>query len=358
MKKVIEDFIPQGGKHCITNSLKQILSYYGYSMSEEMIFGIASGLSFLYINQAHSPMVCGRSKVFEFENKLAERLNIKIKCKALKDYTKVLKITKKMIDGNDPVLIYADMPYLSYLDMSPQSHFGGHAVVLFGYDDSTEMFWLSDRDNHDYPIRVPKGQINQDYHLVDYNEVEKARSSSHRPFPANNKFLIFDFNGYKPVDKSIIQIAIKETCETMLNPPAQLLGINGIIKFSKEVLNWKQFSTNKLKTAAITNYFQIDKDGGTGGGIFRKMYGEFLIEAASILKEECLLTLGHKFIEIADKWDTIADDMWKLSQTADCVLLEKMSILILEIYQNEKDLYTELSAIVNKNNPEHSELFR
>ncbi len=46
MKKIIEDFIPQGGKHCITNALKQVLSYYDYPISEAMIFGIASGLSF------------------------------------------------------------------------------------------------------------------------------------------------------------------------------------------------------------------------------------------------------------------------------------------------------------------------
>ena len=93
MKKVIENFIPLGGKHCITNSLKQIFLYYGYPLSEEMIFGIASGLSFLYINQSHSPMVSGRTKVFEFEKKLAKRLNITIQCKRSKDYTKVLEIT-------------------------------------------------------------------------------------------------------------------------------------------------------------------------------------------------------------------------------------------------------------------------
>ena len=67
MKTIIEDFTPQGGKHCITNSLKQIFTYYGYPMSEEMIFGLASGLSFLYLNQSDSPMVNGRIKVFEFE---------------------------------------------------------------------------------------------------------------------------------------------------------------------------------------------------------------------------------------------------------------------------------------------------
>lgn len=347
MKKVIENFIPQGGKHCMTNSLKQIFSYYDYPISEEMIFGIASGLSFLYINQSYSPMVSGRTKVFEFEKKLAERLNIKIKCKTSKDYIKVLETTKSIIDTNNPVLIYVDMPYLSYLDMDANSHFGGHAVVLFGYDDSTQKFWLSDRDNHDYPVRIPKGQINQDYHLVDYNEIEKARSSSYRPFPANNRFLAFDFTGYKEIDETMIQTAIKETCEIMLNPPAQLLGINGIKKFSKEILKWKNFNASKLKIAGITNYFQINQDGGTGGGIFRKMYGEFLIETAPIVKNECLVTLGQRFIDVAKKWDKIANDLWQLSLTADIYLLEKMSISILEIYKEEKDLYRLLKETID-----------
>lgn len=342
MRKVIENFVPQGGKHCITNSLKQIFSYYNYPMSEEMIFGIASGLSFLYINQASSPMISGRTKVFEFEKKLAERLNITIKCKTSKDYTKVFDITKGLIDTDNPVLIYVDMPYLNYLGMNPNSHFGGHAVVLFGYDDSAQKFWLSDRDNHDYPIRVPKGQINQDYHLVGYNEIEKARSSSYRPFPANNKFLTFDFSGYKAVDKTVIQDAIKETCEIMLNPPAQLLGIKGIKKMSKEILKWEKFNTSKLKTAGVTNYFQINKDGGTGGGIFRKMYGEFLIEVAPIVKNERLFTLGQKFINVAEKWNDISGDMWQLSLTADRALLEKMSASLLEIYDDEKELYITL----------------
>lgn len=346
MKKVIENFIPQGGKHCITNSLKQIFSYYNYPMSEEMIFGIASGLSFLYINQAHSPMVSGRTKVFEFEKKLAERLNITIKCKTSKNYSKILDISKHMIDTDNPVLIYADMSCLKYLGMNPDSHFGGHAVVLFGYDESAKKFWLSDRDNHDCPIRVPKGQISQDYHLVDYYEIEKARSSSYRPFPANNKFLTFDFKGYRGVDNSVIQSAIKETCETMLNPPAQLLGLNGILKFSKEIKKWNNFNMQKLRIAGATNYFQISKDGGTGGGIFRKMYGEFLIEANMILNDDRVLKIGNEFIELSFLWDTLANDLWQLSLNGEIELLDKMSISIIKIYNLEKNLYSSLLNIV------------
>ncbi|MNW33692.1 hypothetical protein D3C74_106580 [compost metagenome] len=52
MIHIVKDFTPSGGKHCITNALKQVFHYYGYPPSEEMIFGLASGLSFTYINLA------------------------------------------------------------------------------------------------------------------------------------------------------------------------------------------------------------------------------------------------------------------------------------------------------------------
>lgn len=79
-------------------------------------------------------------------------------------------------------MVYVDMPYLKYLGMNSASHFGGHAVVLFGYDDERQIFYVSDRDHSNFPIRTPKGTIANDYHLVSYQEMENARSSSFRPF--------------------------------------------------------------------------------------------------------------------------------------------------------------------------------
>lgn len=347
MKTVIENFTPLGGKHCITNSLKQIFCFYGYPISEEMLFGLASGLSFLYINQSQSPMINGRIKVFEFEKKLAKRLNINIQCKSGKEPSMIFERTKKLINEQHPVLIYVDMPYLKYLGLPEDSHFGGHAVVLYGYDESTKKFWVSDRDQHDAPIRVPNGEMNDDYHLVDFNEIERARSSTHRPFPAHNKYLVFNFHGYRPIDSSILLEAIKETCDQMLYPPAQLFGINGMKKFAKEILKWKRFDKNKLQQAGVTNYFQISKDGGTGGGIFRKMYGEFLIESSTMFKGKQMRTIGEGFLAVSKQWDEIADDLWQLSMYGDESLLAKISGKIMHIYEQEKGLYLALIEFTN-----------
>ena len=117
MKHVIENFKPTGGKHCITHSLKQIFVFEGYPLSEAMLFGLSSSLAFTYINLASSPMVSGRTKSVEADKKLAERLKIKVSCRQPKNYETGFVKVKKLIQQNHPVMIYVDMPYLSYLGM-------------------------------------------------------------------------------------------------------------------------------------------------------------------------------------------------------------------------------------------------
>lgn len=311
-------------------------------MSEEMLLGLGSGLSFLYLNQASSPMVNGRCKVFEFEEKLAKRLNIQIRCKSSSNYDMVQQKAKEMLEHNNPILIYVDMPYLKYLGLNENSHFGGHAVVLFGYDEEKEEYWISDRDNHDFPIRTPSGHIAEDFHYVSFGELKQARTSTHRPFPAKNKYLEIDLHGYQFPNKKVIVWAIEETCVNMLSPPANLLGLNGISKFSKEILKWKNFTPEKLRLSGVTNYFQISKDGGTGGGIFRKMYGDFLMECAPILENPVFEQLGYEFQEIGEAWDNIADLMWELSISGEVALLKTMSIMIDDIWKREKNVFQRL----------------
>ncbi len=173
VKRVIENFIPRGGKHCITNSLKQIFEFYGYPLSEEMLFGIGEGLDFIYINLADAPMVSGRARVGALESALSSRLGISIRVRQSKDYSAAFSKAKEMIDSNNPVLVYVDMPYLDYLGMGASGHFGGHSVVLFGYDDTKECFYVSDRDNAYNPIRTPSGPISEDYCLVPYARAQQ-----------------------------------------------------------------------------------------------------------------------------------------------------------------------------------------
>lgn len=52
----------------------------------------------------------------------------------------------------------------------------------------------------------------QDVHFVSYEELEKARSSTHLPFPLNNEYLVFGFRNSLNIHKEMIVEEVKETC--------------------------------------------------------------------------------------------------------------------------------------------------
>ena len=130
-----------------------------------------------------------------------------------------------------------------------------------------------------------------------------------------------------------------------MNPPANLKGINGIAKFSKEIKKWDKFDDEKLKRAGTTNFFQLNADGGTGGGIFRKMYGRFIIEAAPTIGVSALEAIGQDFVVLADKWDAIAWQMWKLHESSDTTLPGEMSALIIDNHDIEAALLVRLREL-------------
>ena len=354
MRRLKEDFIPQSGKHCVTTALRQVLNYEGVHFSEEMLLGLGGGIYFGYINLASGPMMTGRSKVFEFEEILAEHLGIKIRCKAPKEYGRAFEKLKGQIDQGKPTLIYVDMPYLSYLQMLPSSHFGGHSIVVFGYDEEKEVFYISDRDGKDFPVPTSKGKMEEDYHLVSYEEMEKARSSKHRPFPPHNKYLEIEASTIREVDAPMLKEAIENCARKMLNPPAYFLGIQGILKFAKSLPRWEKLG-DKLYGTMISNSFMIGHEGGTGGGAFRKMYGNFLIEAASFFETKELIKIGEGFIEVALKWDLVASGLrnFKAFQKESSLTqkegLQALGKQVEEIYKDEKQLFEAILAFTTIN---------
>lgn len=346
MKHIITDFTPTGGHHCITHALKQLFTYNNCPLSEEMLFGLGEGLDFTYINLQHAPMVSGRSKILAFEKNLATNLGISVTIRKPKNSEQAFEEAQQKIIANEPVLIYTDMAFLPYFALDEDTHFGGHAVIIYGFDDAEKVFYLSDRDNSDFPIRTPAGLSQTDTHLISYEDMALARGSKHRPFPANNKSICFDFSDYHQPEAGVIRTAIKHTIEKNLYPAAKLKGVQGIEKFSKQVVNWKKFDDEKLRTAGATNYFQINKDGGTGGGIFRNLFGKFLIEAAPILQQDSLEKSGTAFTQLAISWDKLADILWELQETADRSLLPNLSETIHQLYLREVALLKELEKLI------------
>jgi len=87
---------------------------------------------------------------------------------------------KDLISKDVPVMVHVDMPYLKYLGLPAQAHFGAHAVVVAGIDEDKGVAYIADT-------------MFKDLQIVTLKELEQARSSTFKPFSPENKWFAFKF---------------------------------------------------------------------------------------------------------------------------------------------------------------------
>jgi hypothetical protein len=350
MDNIIENFQPQAGKHCVSNSLQQIFNYNNFDLSEEMIFGLAEGLNFFYFDYKNFdyPMIGGRTKLFEFEEKLAANLNIEIKVQKTTSVKKAYRVLKENIKNNNPLMVYADMGELDYLYLPEGYHFGGHSIVIFGLNESEDEVYLSDRDSEGFKVTMREEETPRHFHILSIDKIKQARNSKHKPYPPKNRWLEIDFTNFREPNKDMLTGAIRTNMETLIDPPIRNLGVKGIKKFAKLLVkDWQEFPMDKLKEAAFNSFIFINQIGGTGGGIFRKMYGDFLIEASNICKDNQLKTFGKRLKSIGDLWDEIGYRFFDVHQKEDASLLEEISEELHKIHEKEGKLFQEIEKHLN-----------
>lgn len=350
MRHVIQSFTPAGGKHCVSNSIKQIFHYYNHLISEEMLLGLAAGLNFIYFDIKFNPypLIGGRNKLMEFEENLAAALNIRIEVNETASGKKAYGELKQRIAADIPVVLYVDMAELSYLGLPDDAHFGGHSIVVFGIDEEEQVAYISDRDAKGFKVTVNENEIPADYHIVPLSELAKARGSKAKPYPPKNKWLTFDFAGMKPIDNTMVTMAICKNLDFILHPPMKNLGVAGIRLFAEKlVTDWKGFDADKLKGSAFNAFIFINEKGGNGGGIFRKMYGDFLIEASDICRSDLLHDYGTRLKVIGEEWDQVGYKLLDIYEKERADLLDEIAGDVNGLYDQELELFTSLYVRIN-----------
>jgi hypothetical protein len=350
MKYIIKDFKPESGWHCITNAYKQVFHYYGHDILEEMLFGLASGLGFMYfeMKNVHFPLIGGRTKIGDFEQMIGKNLGININMQKTSSSKKAYDELKKLISQDIPVVIYVDMAFLKYLGLPKDAHFGGHTIVVFGIDEEKQIAYISDRDGRDFKVTNSKtAEPPADYHLVPLRDLEIARGSEYKPYSPENKWVTFDFTNIREIDRKLIYRAIMSNMNQILNPPIKNLGIKGVKLFSEKISGWAEFDDDKLKWSTINAYVMINQIGGNGGGIFRRMYGNFLKQSAEIINAQSLNKCGESFIQLSYEWDEIGNLFLEVFNETDRSILNEIAQRLDKIYRKEKECLEELNNEVS-----------
>lgn len=335
---------PLDGYHCQTNSLAKIYNYHGYPISEDMLLGLGAGMGFIYWKMKMGSdtyvFVGGRGNNKSFFEDIGQRTGVKINSVSTSSSKKAEAALQEKLAAEEPVMLFGDMAFLPWFDFPDDYHFGGHTFTVCGHDSRGSVL-ASDMDPA--TIGLKKGF----YSTITLEQLKKARSSLHKPFPPNNTYLEFDFSYYREPGPEEIYAAIEQVIDAQLNPPIKNLGVKGIRHTAKEILKWPGIFDDynlRMNLFSIYIYFEI---GGTGGGCFRYMYSRFLKEAADITGNLKLLPISEKMYQVgllfsevgrsfinAEKDDNLAEKIRKASNDFN------------EIAVVEEEAYISLSQVI------------
>lgn len=326
--------------HCVTGSIRHIYEFNQYPISEELLLGLGAGVGFLYWHmQGTDPFYGGRTNVEKpgeqgLEITIGHRTGVGVQSIYTTSSSKAEKILITHLEAGRPVMVLLDMGFLPYLNLPEGYHFGYHAVVVCGYDPEKRQVLIADRDG------TP--------HQVTLEDLARARGSNYKPFPPQNHWYEFDFTGKRPPQPDEIRQAIREVVRGMLEPPIANFGVKGIRKAKEQTLKWpRTMDQETLRRVCFNIYVFIDAMGGTGGGIFRYMYGRFLKEAGEITEEARLGDISEELRVIGDLWQGVAAGFKSASEIPDpAPLLPEIVAPLTQIADREQAAWIRLGDIV------------
>ncbi|TCZ77171.1 DUF4872 domain-containing protein [Paenibacillus albiflavus] len=314
------------GSNCCTNSIRTILKYYDYDVSEDLVFGLGSGLGFIYQNYLDEGyFISGRNESLEFN--LAYLLEGELISDVNDCFQTEWEKNKEFLEKGIPIIVDLSIPYLPYYKrftvQSENVAFGLHNAVLAGYDDEG-VYLLEHRWSEVLKIS------HEDYQL--------ARSVHNTSVSPQNAWKVLRVP--EKLHKGNMKPYIVDSIQTMLNrirqPFAFKIGLKGLEMFCKEVEHWNSLPQDELKRNLMIAGVYLERL-GTGGGNFRRMYSRFLKEAAGYLDNALIQQVAAKYSSLASEWKQLVYDFDEALCKEVTIIEDKSLIRLQKILEMEVD---------------------
>ncbi|MGC0417315.1 BtrH N-terminal domain-containing protein [Embleya sp. AB8] len=330
----VMDIDARGAQHCETTALGVLLRHQGLDLSEPMLFGLGSGLSFIYWDAKNLgfPFLGGRVKPFDLTRNLAGRLGLELLVQETTSPRKAWDSVAASIDAGHPVGLQLDSYHLDYF--GSKTHFGGHVVAMYGYDD--HRAYLVDTDQQGGAVSTSLTSL--------------ARARAERgPMTAKHRSFTLTAPRELPSPHGQIVPAIAACADAFLNPPIANLGHRGIEKAGKLVRTWLQRTDNPqqdLPQAAL-----LMEKAGTGGALFRNLYRDFLAECTDLLDSSHLRTGHTLYAEAATLWTEVAALIKKAGESGDAQCLVRAGSILGNLSRMEREAMQALSRLGSEGLP-------
>jgi len=332
MAVLIESYEHRTGEHCASTALRNILANRGNAMSEGMIFGLASGVGFFYLqNDALSPTRMFHGRTATLEEDFGANTALDFVEQPEPDDERAHALLREQLDAGEPVLLSTDTFYLRYHNTT--SHFPGHRCVAIGYDDESRTVWIADRKF-------------EEYQRCSYAELGQARNAADYPMTCENRWgrLGPDASFGLPLADAC-RAALLRSARHMLEPDRDLPGgVPAMRLLAKDLPTWTELPD--WSWAARFGY-QVVERRGAAGSFFRTLFRDFLCEATPHVPEIGALDLPDRVDRIANGWRELAAVLKEQSERETCApeLFVTAGRLVSGLADAEESVFTDATTI-------------
>lgn len=287
--------------HCASGAFRDLFEYRGYlddgrPLSEAMIFGLGAGLDLMFLPQPAPRMpfyLGGRGP--RFEESLIARIGGSITRRSEPDSDAAWAWVRDKLDRGEPVPMVGDCQKLEYLHT--RTSMPQHVIVATGYDDTHALIADNDRE-----------QIQR----CSLASLREARAATGFPLPAMNVTFEIDWPAAIPALDALILPAIAETVRWMRHPdgiPVMLFGrhsfgLAAMERLAHAARSWLSQGVAQPTAHATMLWIAIEK-GGTGGGLFRRLYRDFLAEAHDRVPSLALARARDHYAQLERDWTAV-----------------------------------------------------
>lgn len=290
------DFEHIQSAHCENGVTTNLLRHYGVSnLTEPLVFGIGSGLFFIYIpfiKVSNGPAFSFRTMPGNIFNRTCKSLGIPVYRKKFRSKEKAEQFLNQKLEENQPVGCQVGVYYLTYFPKEYRFHFNAHNLIIYG------------RENGEYLVSDP---VMEDVTKLTAYELQRVRFAKGALAPRGQIYFPKIVGEVSPEQiKKAIVTGVKRNIRDMLHIPGPIAGVKGIRYTAKKIKKWRDKLGQKEAGLYLAQLVRMQEEIGTGGGGFRFIYAAFLQEARQYVANDELLKISDEFTRAGDLWRNAA----------------------------------------------------
>ena len=326
-----KEFIHTPSAHCETGTVSNLLRSYGLEMSEPMVFGLASGLTFAYLKQIKInglPLIAYRIPPKMLVKSLSWRIpGLKFKYENFRNADKGMQALDSMLAQGKAVGLQTSVFFLPYFPQAMRFHFNAHNLLAYA------------KEGDEYKISDPVFS-----HLVTAQEEDLKRARFSKGALAPKGLMYYPSAVPESIDYDYVipkSIRFMAKMNGRWNP-VPFSGVRGIRLLAKNISKLDKCDQHYAELF-MGHIVRMQEEIGTGGAGFRFIYAAFLQESAELIDSPTLQECSEELTQIGDEWRDFAVLCARLSKQRKGQEYGDAAKQLYKIADMELDFYNRLS---------------